>query len=295
MWPGPVRRLAARASTCWPASTSRCSGWAWTTSTSSTATASTRTRRWRRRWARWTPPSAQGKALYAGISSYSAGAHPRGGGDPARAGHAAADPPAVLLDAQPLDRGRACSTPLERRGRRLHRVLAAGAGHADRQVPRRHPGGLAGAPGQRRWPRTCSPRRTLDARPRAERDRRAAAGSRWRRWRWPGRCATSRVTSALIGASSVRAARGERRGAGQPRLLRRRAGRDRPARGRRRHQHLGGVQRGLTAPLRRGTRAGRGAGASTGRYGAPAPHGRVDAAGPRAHFREVTRVLTRPA
>ncbi len=32
-------------------------------------------------------------------------AHPRGRGDPARAGHAAADPPALVLDAQPLDRG----------------------------------------------------------------------------------------------------------------------------------------------------------------------------------------------
>ena len=38
------------------------------------------------------------------------GADARGGRDPARARHAAADPPAVVLDAQPLDRGRTCST-----------------------------------------------------------------------------------------------------------------------------------------------------------------------------------------
>ena len=37
-------------------------------------------------------------------------AHREAAADPARARHAAADPPAVLLDAQPLDRGRACST-----------------------------------------------------------------------------------------------------------------------------------------------------------------------------------------
>ena len=41
-------------------------------------------------------------------------AHARGGGHPARARHAAADPPAVLLDAQPLDRAR----PARRAGRR---------------------------------------------------------------------------------------------------------------------------------------------------------------------------------
>ena len=39
------------------------------------------------------------------------GAHPGGGGHPARARHAAADPPAVLLDAQPLDRGGPAGRP----------------------------------------------------------------------------------------------------------------------------------------------------------------------------------------
>jgi Predicted oxidoreductases (related to aryl-alcohol dehydrogenases) len=60
MWPGPTA-TTARASTCWPAWTSRCAGWAWSTSTSSTPTGSTRTRRSRRRWARWTPRSARAR------------------------------------------------------------------------------------------------------------------------------------------------------------------------------------------------------------------------------------------
>ena len=51
----------------------------------------------------------------------------------------------------------------------------------------------------------------------------------------------ARVTSALIGASSVEQLEGERRGARQPRLLRRRARRDRPLRHRGGHQPLGAV------------------------------------------------------
>ncbi len=41
------------------------------------------------------------------------------------------------------------------------------------------------------------------ARPRAQRDRRPGAASRWRRWRSPGCLRDPRVTSALVGASSV--------------------------------------------------------------------------------------------
>ena len=59
-----------------------------------------------------------------------------GGRHLAPARHAAADPPAVLLDAQPLGRGRPAGHA-GRRGRRLHRVLAARAGHAHRQIPGR--------------------------------------------------------------------------------------------------------------------------------------------------------------
>jgi L-glyceraldehyde 3-phosphate reductase len=74
-----------------------------------------------------------GKALYAGIS------------DPSPARHAGSDSPAVVLDAGPLDRGRAARCA-RRRGHRLHRVLAAGPGGADGQVRRRHPGRVAGEP-----------------------------------------------------------------------------------------------------------------------------------------------------
>ena len=179
----------ARASTCWRASTRACSAWGSTTSTSSTRTASTRTRRSRRRSARVATAVQQGKALYAGISSYSGAKTARGGAHPARPRHAAPDPPAVLLDAQPLDRGGPA-----RRARARGRGLRSCS---------------------RRWPRACSPtstwtasrrtrarRRTASSRrasssednagphPRAERDRRARAVSRSPRWRSPGCCAT---------------------------------------------------------------------------------------------------------
>ncbi len=80
-----------------------------------------------------------GKALYAGISSYSPEKTREAAALLAGHGRAAADPPAVVLDAQPLGRGR----PARRaggRGRGLHRLLAVGPGHADRSLPGRHPG-----------------------------------------------------------------------------------------------------------------------------------------------------------
>ncbi len=71
-----------------------------------------------------------GRALYAGISSYSPERTREAAGAAARHGRAAADPPAVVLDAQPLDRGRV-ARHAGGRGRRVHRVLAVGPGHAD--------------------------------------------------------------------------------------------------------------------------------------------------------------------
>ena len=85
----------------------------------------------------------QGKALYVGISSYSAAKTRRSGRDRARPGHADRDPPAVLLHAQPLDRAGA-ARHARGRGHRLHRLLAARAGAAHRPLSRRHPAGLAG-------------------------------------------------------------------------------------------------------------------------------------------------------
>ena len=108
------------------------------------ATGSTRTRRSRRRWARWTRRCAPGKALYVGHLLVQLGADPGGRGDPARARHAAADPPAVVLDAQPLDRGRRPARHAGGGRRRLHRVLPAGPGPAHRPLPGRRAGRLAG-------------------------------------------------------------------------------------------------------------------------------------------------------
>ena len=84
----------------------------------------------------------QGKALYAGISSYSG---PRTA-EAVRIFQELGTPLLIhqpsLLPPQPLDRG----GPARRAGgggRRLHRLLAARPGHAHRQVPRRHPRGPA--------------------------------------------------------------------------------------------------------------------------------------------------------
>ena len=145
-----------------------------------------------------------------------AGAHPRGGRDPARAGHAAADPPAVVLDAQPLDRGRRCSTCSRRRASAASR--------------------------SRRWRRACSPTATSTASPRTRAPRRASRSTptlltdealaprpgaqrdRQARGQSLAQLALAwvlrdpRVTSVLIGASSVAPARGQPRRARPARL-----------------------------------------------------------------------------
>ncbi len=72
-----------------------------------------------------------GKALYVGDLLLLRRADARGGADPALARHSAADPPAVLLAAQPLDRG-GPARRARRRGGRLDRLLAARTGPADR-------------------------------------------------------------------------------------------------------------------------------------------------------------------
>ena len=91
----------------------------------------------------------QGKALYAGISSYSPGMTQRGGADHARDGCPAADPSTVVQHAEPLDRGRSARR-VGGGGDGLHRVLSARARRADRQVPEGDPGGCADQPAGRR-------------------------------------------------------------------------------------------------------------------------------------------------
>ena len=83
-----------------------------------------------------------------------AGEDARGGGDRPQPRHADHDPPAVLLDAEPLDRAGAARHA--RSGRdRLHRLLAARAGRPHRPLPRRDPGRVArGHRGHRALART---------------------------------------------------------------------------------------------------------------------------------------------
>ena len=95
----------------------------------------------------------------------------------------------------------ACSTSWARGGR-LHRLLAARAGHAHRPLPRRHPGGLARRRATGRCRSRCSATRTSRASARSTR-------SPQRRGQTLAQLALAwalrdpRVTSVLIGASSV--------------------------------------------------------------------------------------------
>ena len=114
---------------------------------------------------------------------------------------AAAHPPAVLLDAEPVDRGRAARRARPG-GRRLHRLLAAGPGRADRQVPGRGAG---------RGPRAAQngslssdqiSERTL-AHVRALAAIAASRGQSLAQLALSWALQDQRVTSVLIGASSV--------------------------------------------------------------------------------------------
>ena len=160
----------------------------------------------------------QGKALYVGISSYSA-EQTRGRRAILRdARDAAPDPPAVLLDAQPLDRGR--SARRARRARhRLHRLLAARAGRCSPTgTSTAIPEGSRASRELDRSRRTCSTERDAGEDRGAERDRRAA--------RPDARADGDRVDAARPAGHlradrrvQRRAARGERRGARPPRVL----------------------------------------------------------------------------
>ena len=130
-----------------------------------------------------------GKALYAGISSYSA----------EKTREAAAilhDLGTPLLIHQPsysmLNRWIEPDLLDARRRprRRLHRLLAARAGDAHEQVPGRDPGGLARELAELALSRSPDRRGARDD-PRAERDREPGAARPSHRWRSHGRCATS--------------------------------------------------------------------------------------------------------
>ena len=175
------------------------------------------TRRWRRRRRAGHRRAARGRRCTSASPPTRAERRAQHGASCARAGHAAADPPALLLDAQPLDRDR---RPARRRGRRRARASSASPplaqGLLTGQVPRRRPGGLAGRPGQVVRNRLADRRHARPA-AQAQRDRAAA-------WSVP-RAAGAGVGAArragdLAGHRGVvgGAAGAERRRAGQRRL-----------------------------------------------------------------------------
>ena len=116
--------------------------------------------------------------------------------------------------------------------RRLHRLLAARAGHADRQVPERHPARARARPRTRRSRPTCSPTRRS---PRSAALNEIAAAARADARAAGARLDAARPADDLDADRRLerRAARGLARRAREPRLLRRRAGGDRRLRGRR--------------------------------------------------------------
>ena len=130
----------------------------------------------------------QGKALYVGVSSYS----------PDKTREAAEILRGMgvrLLIHQPsysmlnrwIEDG--LLDVLERGGHRLHRLLAARAGHAQRPLPAGHP---RGQPREREPLPVARPRSPTRPWTRCAPSTASPSGadSGWRRWRWPGRCAT---------------------------------------------------------------------------------------------------------
>ena len=118
-------------------------------------------------------------------------AHPQSRRDPRRPRHAAPDPPAELLDAEPLDRGRGAARRGRRARRRRDRLHRPRPGPPHRQIQRRHPGGLAGDPeGLRRLRHRLDQRRGDRPGARARTRSPRSAASRCRRWRSPGASAT---------------------------------------------------------------------------------------------------------
>ena len=101
----------------------------------------------------------QGKALYVGISSYNAARTAEAAAILREPRHALPHPPAELFDAEPLDRGGQAARHAGEGRDRLHRLLAARAGHAHRQVSEGHSGGQPRHGRQDRSARSFSARR----------------------------------------------------------------------------------------------------------------------------------------
>ena len=188
-----------------------------------------------------------GKALYAGISSYNsektraAAAILKDLGTPLR------HPPAELQHAQPLGGARRPEGDSHRARRRLDRLHAAGPGHADREVPRRHPRGQPRHPGQVAPARRSS---TIARSPTSTSSTTSptARGQTLAQMAIAWVLRAGGITSALIGASRPAQVEDCVGAVREPRLHRRGTRRDRSLRQRGGDQPLGKVLRGaLTA------------------------------------------------
>ncbi len=244
---GPGRTAtAAPASTCWAASTSRWPGWASTTSTSSTPTGSTRTRRSRRPWGPSTPRCAP-----AGRRTPASRPTPRTG--PARRPRSCAT---WALRCSSTSRRTRCSTGGSRTGEpSLLDVLGdegigciAFSPLAQGMLTDRYldgiPAGSRAAQGKSLDPALLTEQSLAHVRALNEMARGRGQSLAQLALAWLLR--DERVTSVLVGASSVAQLDDSLAALDQPRLRRRRAGRDRPARRRRGHQHLVAVERVLS-------------------------------------------------
>ena len=178
MWPGPYGEWGSRKYLLASLDQCACAAWASSTSTSSTRTASTPRRRSRRRWARSTTAVRQGKALYVGISSYSPAKTREAAAILREPRHAAPDPPAVVLDAEPLDRAGACSTRSSELGVGCIGFSPLAQGVLTDKYLDGIPEGSRASRGRLALARICSPTRRWRRIARAERDRARAAGRR---------------------------------------------------------------------------------------------------------------------
>jgi len=122
-------------------------------------------------------------------------------------------------------------------GGRLHRVLAAGPGHADRPLSGRHSGPTR-APGRHKFLRPSQLTDDRLARVRALNEIAAARGQSLAQLALAWTLRDDRVTSTLIGASSVAQLAGQRGDRAQSQAERVGAGVDRTAHSRAGHRHL---------------------------------------------------------
>ena len=177
-----------------------------------------------------------GKALYAGISSYNSQRTREAAAILRELGTPLPHPPAELFDDQPLGRGRRAARYAGGARHRLDRLLAAGAGHADRRnissgIPEgsRAAQGKSLQPGLHQRADASTNIRALNEHRREARPDAGADGARLGAARRPHHHGADRRQPA-------RAGRGLRRRGEEPRFHRRGAGRDRQLCARGRHQ-----------------------------------------------------------